>query len=154
MKLFKVKTNYLKRDDKEENGVKASEVRLFEAIDYSDAQNQAIEYINKNGCMGECEMEIGKVSYEDVIRKSQESSEELTDFNETFWYEVKIEESIVNDKDEEKFIQRKYIVEGEDLEDALDVTKKYIDGEFNEDWYFIGVNETSIEEVILLNLNV
>ena len=62
-KYFKVKTNYLKTDDSNENGVSnVSEVRLFEAVDYVDAQEQAIRKIKDEGLCGECDIEIQKVS--------------------------------------------------------------------------------------------
>ena len=49
-KYFKVKTNYLKTDASNENGVSnVSEVRLFEAVDYVDAQEQAIKLIQGEG---------------------------------------------------------------------------------------------------------
>lgn len=62
-KYFKVKTNYLKTDTSNENGVsKVSEIRLFEALDYIDAQERAMNLINKNGfCGGDNDIDIQKV---------------------------------------------------------------------------------------------
>ena len=156
MKLFKVKTNYAKLNKENENGSeKVSEIRLFEAVDYIDAQKQAIECINNNGCMGECEVEIQKVSYDAVIRKSSEEEVQLNSVKETYWYEIRVTKVVVNEKEEEKYITSKFIVEGEDLEDALDVVRDYLkDKEDEDDWWFTSVTETPISEIIILNLNV
>lgn len=146
MKLFKVKTNYLKEDKSSDNGSSnASEVRLFEAVDYVDAQTQAIKLVNENGCLGECDVDIQKVSYDEVLDKEGE---------EIYYYEVRVSQMVVNDKDEEKIISKKYIVAGEDLEDALDVVREHLKEEDEDSWWFTNVSETPIEEIVLLNLNI
>lgn len=161
-KFFKVKTNYLKQDNSNENGVSnVSEVRLFQAVDYMDAQTQAIELINKEGCMGEAELDIQKVSYDHIclrgscegvlLKDVKECEKDLID--ETYWYEVKVTLIVINDKDEEKYTTIKALVEGEDLEDALNEMRNYMTSqEYDEEnWWFTSVQETPIEDVILLN---
>lgn len=142
--MFKIKATYLKLDSSKENGVeKVSEVRLFEAMDYVDAQTQATNLINKIGCSGECDLDIQKVSYDKILTR-EESEEEL------YYYEVRVSETITNDKGEEKITTEKYIVAGEDLEDALDSVRHDINQDENT-WWFTSAAETPIEEIVLLN---
>lgn len=168
-KYFKVKTNYLKTDTSNENGVSnVSEVRLFEAVDYVDAQVQATQKIKDEGLCGECDIEIQKVSYDTLLYRSPEGSfllknvkenqqklivdEKITDINDdTYWYEVKTIKSIEDEKGNEKYVTQKYLVEGEDLEDAIQVIKSYLN---ENDWYFVSIQETPIKEVILSNISI
>lgn len=168
-KYFKVKTNYLKTDASNENGVSnVSEVRLFEAVDYVDAQEQAIKLINSEGCCGECDIEIQKVSYDTCLYRSLEGSFQLrsvkenqsnlsSDNNsefineETYWYEIKITRIIEDDKGNEKYVNTKYLVEGQDLEDAIEVMRNYLKDEDEDYWWFSSIQETPIQDVILSN---
>ena len=169
-KYFKVKTNYLKTDTSNENGVSnVSEVRLFETIDYVDAQEQAIKLIQDEGCCGEYDIEIQKVSYDTCLYRGPEGvfqlklvkenhqdltpakdSEELVE--ETYWYEIRITRVIEDDKGNEKYITTKYLVEGQDLEDAIEVMRSYLKEEDEDYWWFSSVQETPIQEVILSNI--
>lgn len=162
-KYFKVKTNYLKLDKSNENGTsKVSEVRLFEAVDYVDAQEQAIKKINEKGCCGECDIEIQKVSYDmclhrpsekEIVLKNVKNCEfDLTIEEETYWYDIRITKIIEDKDDNEKYITVKYLVEGLDLEDALDVVRKYLKDEDEEYWWFSSVQETPIQDVILSDI--
>ena len=171
-KYFKVKTNYLKTNTNNENGVSnVSEIRLFEAIDYMDAQKQAIELIQGKGCCGECDIEIQKVSYDTCLYRGPEgdfrlkavkenhqdltsvkNSEELIE--ETYWYEIRITRVIEDDKGNEKYVTTKYLVEGQDLEDAIEVMRSYLKKEDEDYWWFSSIQETSIQEVILSNITI
>lgn len=162
-KYFKVKTNYLKTDASNENGVSnVSEVRLFEAVDYVDAQEQAIKKINEEGCCGECDIEIQKVSYDTCLYRDSEKEielkdvkdckENLTTTKETYWYEIRITRSVEDEKNNEKYVTTKYLVEGQDLEDAIEVMRNYLKEEDEDYWWFISIQETPIQEVILSRL--
>lgn len=168
-KYFKVKTNYLKTDASNENGVSnVSEVRLFEAVDYVDAQEQAIKLISSEGCCGECDIEIQKVSYACLYRslegsfqlrsvkenQSNLSSDNDSEFiyEETYWYEIKITRVVEDDKGNEKYVNTKYIVEGQDLEDAIEVMRSYLKDEDEDYWWFSSIQETPIQDVILSNI--
>lgn len=147
MKLFKVKANYVKLALVEgEQNKSVSEVRLFEAITYKDAENQATEYLKK--CIaGECEFDIQKVSYDEIVRKTKSDGEN----EETYWYEMKITFiQYVGDNNDEKFINRKILVEAEELEEAIELTKEHL-SDSQDEWFFSKIEETVIEEVIFLN---
>lgn len=159
MKLFKVRVNYSKVS--EEGTVNAQKVRLFEAVDYTDAQKQALDLVHKNEeFLGEVDLEIQKVSYDCVVYGSNKKAllkdvkvlkEKLKEDVDKYWYEVKVTHIVTNDKDEEKYVTKKYIVEGEDLEDALDTMRNnYLKDEDENNWWFSSIVETPIEDVILL----
>lgn len=154
-KYFKVKTNYLKTDtSNENNGVSnVSEVRLFEAVDYTDAQAQAIKIVNTKGCCGECDIEIQKVSYDTILYRGAEGLFQLKPLDEpleeTYWYDIRITKIIEDDKGNQKYLVQKYLVEGQDLEDSIEVIRSYLKNEDEEYWWFSSIQETLIEEVIL-----
>ena len=145
-KYFKIKTNYLQKDIESETGVsKVSEIRLFEAVDYVDAQEQAIKIINTKGCCGECDIEIQRVSYDFCLyKKTKENAEE-----ETYWYEIRITRIVEDDKENEKYVITKYLIEGIDLEDAIDEIREYLKDEDENYWWFTSIQETPIQEVII-----
>lgn len=169
-KYFKVKTNYLKTDINNENNVSnVSEVRLFEAVDYVDAQEQVIKLIQGKGCCGEYDIEIQKVSYDTCLYRGpegvfqlklvKENHQNLTlikdseeSIEETYWYEIRITRAIKDDKENEKYVTTKYLVEGQDLEDAIEVMRSYLKEEDEDYWWFSSVQETPIQEVILSNI--
>lgn len=162
-KYFKVRTNYSKTDTSSESGISnVSETRLFEAIDYVDAQKQAIELISKEGLCGECDLEISKVSYDMIIYKGPEGSFQLKFVKEThqelnnsedihkgtYWYEIRTIRTIEDEKGNKR-ITTKYLVEGQNLEEAIEVIKIYLKEDEN-DWWFSSVQETPIQEVLLV----
>ena len=177
-KYFKVRTNYLKTNlnnsnnlsKENENNVSnvsnISEVRLFEAIDYVDAQEQAVKKIKSEGCCGEYDIEIQKVSYDACLYRPLEEAFQLKSVKEvqlgsmslkdsegpveeeTYWYEIKITKLIETDKGEEKYFTIKYLVEGQDLEDAIEVLRDYLKNEDENYWWFTSIQETPIQEVI------
>lgn len=170
-KYFKVKTNYLKTDTSNENGVsKVSEIRLFEALDYIDAQERAMNLINQNGfCGGDNDIDIQKVSYDSILYRGPEGSFQLKSLKEnhqdlmsakdseelveeTYWYEIRITRVIEDDKGNEKYIVTKYLVEGQDLEDSIEVMRSYLKDEDEDYWWFSSVQETPIQEVILSDI--
>ena len=62
---------------------------------------------------------------------------------------MKTIKSIEDEKGNEKYVTQKYLVEGEDLEDAIQVIKSYLN---ENDWYFVSIQETLIQEVILSDI--
>ena len=147
MKLFKVKANYVKLALVEgEQNKSVSEVRLFEAISYKDAEDQNTEYIKKY-IAGECEFDIQKVSYDEIVPKMKGDG-----YNEeTYWYEVKVTFiQYVGDNNDEKYINRKILVEAEELEEAIELAKEHLK-DSQDEWFFSKIEETVIEEVIFLN---
>lgn len=164
-KYFKVKTDYLKLDNSNENGAsKVSEVRLFEAVDYIDAQEQAIKRIENEGLCGECEVDIQKISYDCCLFRSleslkelkdvKESEEELNELEETYWYDTRITRVITDDKGVDKYQTTKYLVEGTDLEDSIERMREFLKDENEDYWWFTSIQETPIQEVILSNLSI
>lgn len=162
-KYFKVKTDYLKLDNSNENGAsKVSEVRLFEAVDYIDAQEQAIKIIENEGLCGECEVDIQKISYDcclfrsseslEVLKDVKKSEEELNELEETYWYDTRITRVITDDKGVDKYQTTKYLVEGTDLEDSIERMREFLKDENEDYWWFTSIQETPIQEVILSNL--
>lgn len=151
MKLFKVKATYVKLALVEgEENKSVSENRLFEAISYKDAENQATEFL-KNSIAGECEFDITKVSYDEIVpKKPEEQIEEDAELEETFWYEVRVT-FIQNSENGVKYIGRKMLVEAEDFEVAIEYVKNYL-ADSQDEWFFTKMEETPIEEVIFLNL--
>ena len=92
------------------------------------------------------------ITLKDVKENQQKLivDEKSTDFKEdTYWYEVKTIKSIEDEKGNEKYVTQKYLVEGEDLEDAIQVIKSYLN---ENDWYFVSIQETLIQEVILSDI--
>ena len=91
-----------------------------------------------------------KGSYQESIvdEKSQDFEEDM------YWYEIKVTKSTTDDKGIEKYITTKYLVEGEDLEDAMEVMKSYMNfqGEKADSWWFTSIQETLIQEVILSDI--
>lgn len=168
-KYFKVKTNYLKTDISNENGVShISEVRLFEAVDYTDAQAQAIQLVNTEGCCGECDIEIQKISYDTILYRDSEGKFALNfvkeikenlnndeeSIEETYWYDIRVTKILEDDKGNEKYIVVKYLVEGQDLEDSIEVIRSYLKNEDENYWWFSSIQETPIKEVILSPIQV
>lgn len=151
-KYFKAKTSYLKKESASVEGEKErkiSEIRLFQAEDYMDTQAKATEICQKlSNSSVDIDFEIQKVNYENILFKNNDEK----DSTDNFWYEVKVSEISESESGEEKIINKRYLAEGEDLEDALDTTRKYYTEELNiseDTWYFSGVQETLIEQVIL-----
>ena len=154
MKLFKVRANYVKLALVEgEENKSVSENRLFEAISYKDAENQATEFL-KNSIAGECEFDITKVSYDEIVPKKPfvytEEQMENVELEETFWYEVRV--TFIQDSENGvKYIGRKMLVEAEDFEVAIEYVKNHL-ADSQDEWFFTKMEETPIEEVIFLNL--
>lgn len=143
MKYFKVKTSYDKIVKEETK--KVSEYRIFNAINYQEAEEKAIEYIKKY-IAGQCDCDISKVSYEEIIPISDKEKPE-----EIYWYEVRATFIITDDEGNDKYNNQKYLVEAEDLEDSLDKLRNYFKSKsYSEDeWFFSKVEETNIKEVII-----
>lgn len=143
MKYFKVKTSYDKIVKEETK--KVSEYRIFNAINYQEAEEKAIEYIKKY-IAGQCDYDISKISYEEIISISDKEKPE-----EIYWYEVRVTFIIMDDEGNEKYNNLKYLVEAEDLEDSLNKLRNYFRSKlYSEDeWFFSKVEETNIEEVII-----
>ena len=70
---------------------------------------------------------------------------------ETYWYEVKVTFiQYVGDNNDEKYINRKILVEAEELEEAIELAKEHLK-DSQDEWFFSKIEETVIEEVIFLN---
>lgn len=143
MQYFKVKTSYDKLIKEETK--KVSEYRIFNAINYKEAEDKAIEYI-KNYIAGQCDCDISKVAYEEIISLKEEEKPK-----EIYWYEIRVTFIILDDEGNEKYNNLKYLVEAEDLEDSLDKLREYFKSKSysEEEWFFFKVEETNIEEVII-----
>ena len=61
---------------------------------------------------------------------------------------------IEDDKGNEKHSTVKYLVEGEDLEDTISVIRSYLIGENENYWWFLSIQETPIQEVVLSYLTI
>ena len=99
---------------------------------------------------GVFQLKLVKENHQDLT--PAKDSEELVE--ETYWYEIRITRVIEDDKGNEKYVTTKYLVEGQDLEDAIEVMRSYLKEEDEDYWWFSSVQETPIQEVILLNITI
>lgn len=145
-KFFKVRIDYSKKTDNPEEEVKiVREEYLFESVNYIDAESSALSHVKANIAAGSLETNIQKVNYDEIFPLKDNEED-------TFWYESKITIISKDEKGNEKFANKKILVESEDLESSIEKIHKNFDS-LEEEWFIASIVETTIDEVVFLKID-
>ena len=142
-KLFQVRANFIKINEEAETPSKTTETYLLNAISYQDAEIQITDHI-KDYIAGECEFNITKLNIDDFCPLEKE-------VEESYWYDVRVTHIEKVEKDDElidKYVNKKYYIEAEDLKIALDRLDILLE-DSDSNWFAFKIEETKVDAILV-----
>lgn len=137
MDLFEVKLKFQKALD-DGNVEKRNDTYIVEAYNFTDAEAVVFELISKMGYMTPMIKGMKPIEYTDIFGNNEFEK----------WYKASIKVLVeVKDNGKEKYQKQYMLVNADTLDDALRNLKNELKN-ISIDWESVGIQETSIVEVI------